>query len=199
MAKFEGYGIGGGAYAAFFSVTVGTTQTTLTSTTPVYVCQAQISTDGAKDDAGVSTFTLDQIQTDSAFYTFVKTYGGTSTGVTPEDISTEDGDQLLGTSANGITVAAGFRGPKIVGGADAGKVLAWFGLVKIAQSSGSVNFSSGTYVKPNLVAVAQKITSDLVIPAAAAKPLQSVSGTTGTGTSVTVAATVSPYGEVTFG
>lgn len=194
MAKFEGYGIGGGAYAAFFSVTVGTTQTTLTSTTPVYVCQAQISTDGAKDDAGVATFTLDQIQTDSAFHTFVKTYAGTSTGVVPEDVPFEDGDTRLGSAANGTTVAAGFKGPKIVGGTDAGKIMAWFGLVKIAQSSGSVNFSSGTYVKPNLVAIAQKLEKDLLIPNTVATNFQAVTA----GSTLTIGATTSPYGEVSF-
>ena len=193
MAKFEGYGIGGGAYAAFFTITVGT-QTALASTTPVYVCQAQISTDGAKDDAGVPTFTLDQIQTDSAFHTFVKTYAGTSTGVVPEDVPFEDGDTRLGAAATGTTVAAGFKGPKIVGGNDNGKIMSWFGIVKISQSSGSVNFSSGTYVKPNLVAIAQKLEKDLVIPAAVATNFQAVTG----GSTLTVSATNSPYGDVSF-
>jgi len=193
MAKFEGYGIGGGAYSAFYSITVGTTQTTLASTTPVYTCQAQISTDGAKDDAGVPTFTLDQIQTDSAFFTFVKTYAGVSTGVTPEDVPFEDGDTRLGSAATGTTLAAGFKGPKIAGGTDNGKTLSYFGLFKVAQNSGSINFSSGTYIKPNLVCIAQKLEKDLIIP----QTVHALFATTGT--SQTIGATTAPYGDVVFG
>lgn len=183
---FSGYGIGGGALAAFYTVTVGTTQTALASTTPVYTCQGQISTDAAKDDAGVATFTLDQIQADSAFFTFVKTYAGAITGVTPEDLNLEDGTQKLGASANATTLAAAFKGPQIVGGTDNGKQLFWAGLVALAQSSGSVNFSSGTYIKPSLVATAQKITQPLVFAAGVLKDF-TASGTTST--SVTVATT----------
>lgn len=192
---FSGYGIGGGALAAFYTVTVGTTQTTLASTTPVYTCQGQISTDAAKDDAGVATFTLDQIQADSAFFTFVKTYAGVVTGVTPEDLSLEDGAQQLGASATGTTLGAAFKGPKLVGGTDDGKILYWTGLVKLAQSSGSVNFSAGTYVKPSLVAVAQKIATDLQIASGVLNNFTSAT----TAAAVTVAASTEAYGKWNVG
>ena len=188
---FSGYGIGGGALSAFYTVVVGTTQTTLASTTPVYTCQGQISTDAAKDDAGVTTFTLDQIQADSAFFAFVKTYAGVVTGVTPEDITLEDGAQQLGAAATGTTLAAAFKGPKIVGGTDANKNLYWTGLVKLAQQSGSVNFSAGTYVKPSLVAIAQKITSDLQF---ASGVLSNFTAAT-TASAVTVSASTEAYGK----
>lgn len=193
---FSGYGIGGGALAAFYTVTVGTTQTTLASTTPVYTCQGQISTDAAKDDSGVPTFTLDQIQADSAFFTFVKTYAGVVSGVTPEDLSLEDGAQQLGASATGTTLAAAFKGPKIIGGTDDGKTMFWTGLVKLSQSSGSVNFSSGTYIKPSLVATAQKITSDLVFGANVLAKFTTAAGTTSV--AVTVGATTDTYGQWNF-
>ena len=193
---FSGYGVNGGALAAFYTVTVGTTQTTLASTTPVYTCQGQISTDAAKDDAGVPTFTLDQIQADSEFFTFVKTYAGTVTGVTPEDLTLEDGVQQLGASATGTTLAAAFKGPKIVGGTDNGKTMFWTGLVKLAQSSGSVNFSAGTYVKPSLVATAQKITSDLTFGANVLAKFTTAAGTTSA--AVTVAASTEAYGAWQF-
>lgn len=187
---FSGYGIGGGALAAFYTVTVGTTQTTLASTTPVYTCQGQISTDAAKDDAGVATFTLDQIQADSAFFTFVKTYAGTVTGVTPEDLTLEDGTQKLGASANATVIAAAFKGPKIVGGTDNNKQLFWTGLVALAQSSGSVNFAAGSYIKPSLVATAQKIEQPLQFGAGVLKDF-TAGGTTSTAITV---ATTEAYG-----
>lgn len=194
MASFDGIGIGGGAYAAFFTVTVGTTQTALASTTPVYTCDGQISTDGAKDDSGIPTFTLDQIKTDSAFHTFVKTYAGKPTGTTNEDISLESGKQQLGAASTGTTLAGAFKGPEIVGGADNGKIMSWFGLVKVARNSGSVNFSAGTYVKPNLVCIAQEITQDLVIPATVATTFQAATS----GVTITVAKSTSPYGDWSF-
>jgi hypothetical protein len=193
MGLFSGYGIGGGAYASFFSITVGTSQTALASTTPVYTCQGQISTDAAKDDSGVPTFSLEQIQMDSAFYTFVKTYGGTVTGVTAEDITLEDGVVKQGAAATGTNIAMGVKGPKIVGGSDDGKYWAYYGVVSVAKNSGSVNFAGGTYGKPNLVLVAQKLEKDLVIPSTVAANFQ-----TGSGTTVTVAVTTDPYGKVDF-
>lgn len=191
---FSGYGNGGGALAAFYTVTVGATQTTLASTTPVYTCQGQISTDAAKDDAGIPTFTLDQIQTDSAFFTFVKTYAGVVTGVTNEDMTLEDGTKQLGASSNSTTLAAAFKGPKIVGGTDNGKTMFWTGLVKLAQSSGSVNFSAGTYVKPSLVATADKITQPLQFGAGVLKDF-TTGGTTSTAVTV---ATTEAYGAWQF-
>ena len=191
---FSGYGIGGGAYAGFYSVTVGTSQTTLTSTTPVYICQAQITSDGAKDDGGIPTWTLDQIQMDSAFFNFVKTYGGKVTGASAEDIGLEDGATKPGATATSITVAGIFKGPQIVGGTDDGKTMSWAGLVAVSKASGSVNFANSTYVKPNLVAVAQKITQDLILPNTVMKDYQ----TSTSGVAVTVTATADAYGVVTF-
>lgn len=194
MGVFSGYGVGGGAYAGFYTVNVGTTQTALASTTPVYVCQGQISSDGAKDDAGVPTWTLDQIQMDSAFFTFVKTYAGTVTGQTAEDVQLEDGVQRTGAVSGATTLAMIAKGPKIVGGTDNDKIMSWAGLVAVAKSSGSVNFASGTYVKPNLVAVAQKIEKDLILPSSVMVNYQAST----TGVAVTVTATADAYGVVTF-
>lgn len=191
MGVFSGYGIGGGAYTAFYGVTVGTTQTTLASTTPLYSCESQISTDGAKDDSGVTTFTMEQIQADKAFFDFIKTNAPAATGTVPEDINLEDATQLLGAQAGGTLMCQGVKGPQIVGGTDNGKRLYWLGLTRISASSGSVNFSSGTYVKPTLVSVAQKITQDLTVPANVAKNFQS----TTTGTTVTVSAATEAYGK----
>lgn len=187
---FTGYGIGGGNLAAFYGVTVGATQTTLSSTTAVYVSDAQITTDGANDDAGIPTFTLEQIKVDGAFWTFIYAAIGVATGVTPEDLNLEDGTSQLGSAATGTLYASAFRGPVIAGGTDDGKRVYWGGLTKLAKSSGSVNFASGTYIKPNIVAVAQKIEKDLNFSTV----LGTFASTAGT-TSTIIAASTHPYGK----
>lgn len=179
----------GGRRADFYSVTIGTTQTTLTSTTPVYTCLEQISSDGANDDNGVRTWSLDQIQSDSAFFTFCNTYApGGGAGI-PEDLTMEDGELIAGASSTGTTLALSVRGALISGGTDDGKRLSWHGLVKISKTSGSVNFSGLTYVKPTLQATTTAITADLVMPSTV---LTSYCTTPAT---VTLSSTTNTYGK----
>lgn len=188
----SGYVINGGRKAEFFTVTVGTTQTAFGSTTPVYTCNSQITSDGANDDNGIRTWTLDQVQADSAYWSFVQTYAPASTSsATTEELTMEDGEIISGASAGSTTLAMLVRGSTISGGADNGKRLAWAGLVKVSKSSGSVNFAGTAYVKPTLTAVATSITTDLVVPSAV---LTSYTATTAA--SVTIAATSYPYGKM---
>lgn len=187
----SGYVINGGRRASFFSVTVGASQTTLTSTTAVYVCTSQITSDGAKDDAGVVTWNIEQIQADSAYWTFVDTYAPATASIsTSEELGMEDGEQISGQVTGGTTLAMLVAGAKITGGTDNGKQLAWGGLVKVAKSSGSVNFAGTAYVKPTLSAVASSITADLVIPSTC------MTGFATTPATVTIAATTHPFGKV---
>lgn len=188
----NGYVINGGRKAEFFTVTVGTTQTVLGSTTPVYTCDSQITSDGANDDNGIRTWTLDQVQADTAYWSFVQTYAPASTSsATTEELTMEDGEIISGTAAGSTTLAMLVRGATITGGADNGKRIAWGGLVKVGKTSGSVNFAGTAYVKPTLTAVATSITTDLVLPSAV---LGSYTSTTAT--SVTIAATSYPYGKM---
>lgn len=188
----SGYVINGGRKAAFFTVTVGTTQTSFASTTPVYTCDSQITSDGANDDNGIRTWTLDQVQADTLYWTFVQTYAPASTSsATTEELTMEDGEIISGSSAGSTTLAMLVRGATISGGSDDGKRLAWAGLVKVSKSSGSVNFAGTAYVKPTLTAVATSITTDLVVPSAV---LGSYTSTTAA--SVTIAATSYPYGRM---
>lgn len=184
--------INGGRKAEFFTVTVGTTTTVLASTTPVYVCSSQITSDGANDDNGVRTWTLDQVQADSAYWTFVQTYAPSSTtSATTEELTMEDGEIISGASAGSTTLAMLVRGATITGGTDNGKRLAWAGLVKVSKSSGSVNFAGTSYVKPTLSAIATSITTDLVLPSTVL-----TSYTAGTASTVTIAATTHPFGKM---
>lgn len=188
----SGYVINGGRKAEFFTVTVGTTQTTFASTTPVYTCNSQITSDGANDDNGIRTWTLDQVQADALYWSFVQTYAPASTSsATTEELTMEDGEIISGTSAGSTTLAMLVRGAAISGGASDGHRLAWAGLVKVAKSSGSVNFAGTAYVKPTLTAIATSITTDLLVPSAVL-----TSYTSTTATSVTVAATSYPYGKM---
>lgn len=188
----SGYVINGGRKAEFFTVTVGTTQTAFGSTTPVYTCNSQITSDGANDDNGIRTWTLDQVQADGAYWSFVQTYAPASTSsATTEELTMEDGEIISGASAGSTTLAMLVRGSTISSGSDDGKRLAWAGLVKVSKSSGSVNFAGTAYVKPTLTAVATSITTDLVIPSSVLGSYTSTTAVT-----VTVAATSYPYGKM---
>jgi len=185
----QGYGIGGGRRLEAFSVTIGTTQTTLAATTPVYTCLEQISSDGAKDEGGVTTWALDQMDVSQAFDTFITTYAPAD-GVQPtEDITFEDGVLLSGASALGTPLAIAVRGPLITGGVDAGKRMSWFGLCKMVKSSGSVNFGGNTYIKPPITLVATEISYDLVFPSAVLTSFLVAPAT------ITVAATNAKFGK----
>lgn len=191
----SGYVINGGRKAEFFTVTVGTTQTTFASTTPVYTCASQITSDGANDDNGIRTWTLDQVQADKLYWDFVQTYAPASTSsATTEELTMEDGEIISGASAGSTTLAMLVRGATVKDGASNGKRLAWAGLVKVSKSSGSVNFAGTAYVKPTLTAIATSITTDLVLPSAA---LASYVGSTAvTPVTVTIAASTYPYGKM---
>ena len=181
--------INGGRRADFYSVTIGTTQTVLASSTPVYTCLEQISSDGAKDDNGNITWVLDQIQSDSAFFSFVSTYAPSGGSGTPEDLTMEDGELIAGASSIGTTLALSVRGALVEGGTDNAKRVSWHGLVKVSKTSGSVNFSGLSYVKPTLQAVSTAITVDLLIPSAV---LTSYAVTPST---QTIPATTFPHGK----
>ena len=189
--SFNGRIVGGGAYAALFTVTVGSTQTTLASTTPVYTCQAQITTDAALDDSGIPTFTLEQFQADSAFFNFVKTYRGSIQATPPEDLVKEDGKRLLGT-ATGTVLAYLIKGGEVVEGTDNGKRLIFGGLARLVKSSGSVNLAAGAYNRPSLSFVGEEITQPLTFATAVVGLVAST-----TGTAWTLSTTQEAYGAVT--
>ena len=162
MAQISG--VGGGRRLEAFSVTVGTTQTTLASTTPVYTCTEQISSDGSKDDGGAVTWALDQMDVSTAYQTFVDTYAPADGISGTEDVTMEDGELRLGASAVGTSIGVAVRGPLISGGTDDGKRMSWLGLCKLQKTSGSVNFSGNTYIKPPINLVSTAIEYDLVFP-----------------------------------
>lgn len=189
--SISGYVINGGRRASFYSVTIGTTQTTLTSTAAVYTCTSQITSDGAKDDSGVVTWTIEQVQADQTYWTFVETYAPPTASIsTSEELTLEDGTIISGQVTGGTTLAMLVKGAAITGGTDAGKLISWAGLVKVAKSSGSINFAGTAYVKPTLSATATSISSNLILPSTVMADFAS------TNTAVTVFATSHPYGKV---
>jgi hypothetical protein len=191
----SGYVINGGRKAEFFTITVGTTQTTFASTTPVYTCEAQITSDGANDDNGIRTWTLDQVQADKLYWDFVQTYAPASTSsATTEELTMENGEIISGASAGSTELAMLVKGAKIKGGLSDGMRLAWAGLVKVSKSSGSVNFAGTAYVKPTLTAIASSITTNLVVPSAVLNDYVGLTSTTIT--TVTIGASTYPYGKM---
>jgi hypothetical protein len=183
----------GGNRSDFWGVTIGTTQTTLSTTVPVFTTTEKITSDGSRDDGGIVTWTFDQMRADSGFFTFANLYAPAD-GVQPlADVTQEDGVLISGAAASGTALAMGVRGALIMDGPDQGKRISWLGLVKLAKSTGSINFAGNEYVKPTLVAVATKIDADLLFPSAV---LTSYMVTPAT---VTVAATNAAFGTWVIG
>jgi hypothetical protein len=149
--------IHGGRTVAFYTYTDGTTPSV--GLTAVFTGADQISTDVAKDDTGLATITIEQIQDDETFATFIRTYAPQSEGGGIEDILFEDGTQLLG-AASGTKLVAVVKGGVAVGG-DKTKVFACVG--SLSKASGSWSQSGNTYNRPSLVFTAAAIETDVTL------------------------------------
>lgn len=155
--------VNGGRYLAVYTATNGTTPTV--GTTAVYTNSDQIDTDVAFNDQGVATVTVNQVQDDEAFATFIDTYArptASSTG-TPEDITFEDGSTTLGAAAAGTLLYIIVKGGAVSGGSSdtKRKVFHMFGVAQ--KSSGSWNQSGNVYNKPTLSFVAQAVEGTITI------------------------------------
>jgi len=179
--------IHGGRSISFYTFTNGTTPTI--GTTPLFVGTDQISTDVAKDDTGLATVTIEQIQDDEDFATFVRTYAPQSEGGGIEDITFEDGVQLLGV-ASGTQLFAVIKGGTQVG-SDKVKTFALAG--SLSKASGSWSQSGNTYNRPSLVFTAVAIEGDVEISSAL------FSGVMTTATTKTLDSDLDKYGAVYYG
>lgn len=150
MAKI----VGGGNLVKFYTVT-NTSGGWAIGATAVFECSDQINTDVAFDDQGVATITIEQIQDDATLNTFIETYGrpSASSSGTPEDITFENGGQLLGAANTGTPLLAIVKGGTQTGGET--KVFA--SVITLGRSSGSWSQSGNTYNRPSLVAVSQPV------------------------------------------
>lgn len=179
--------IHGGRSIAFYTFTNGTTPTI--GTTPVFTGTDQISTDVSKDDTGLATITIEQIQDDETFQTFIRTYAPQNEGGGIEDITFEDGEQLLG-SASGTQLFAIVKGGTQVNGT-AVKVFAVAG--SLSKASGSWSQSGNTYNRPSLVFTSVAIGGDTTLSSTL------FSGMMTTPTGKTMDADLDKYGAVYFG
>jgi hypothetical protein len=144
--------IGGGRLVKFFTVT-NTSGGWAIGASAVYECAEQINTDISFDDNGVATITIEQIQDDATLNAFIEAYArptAASSG-TPEDITYEDGTQLLGAANSGTALLAFVKGGTISGGA----TKSFVAVVVVGKSTGSFSQSGNTYNRPSMVAVAQ--------------------------------------------
>lgn len=146
--------VGGGRLVKFYTVT-NTGTTFAIGASAVFECSDQINTDIASDDQGVHTVTIEQIQDDKTLMDFIEAYGRptASSSGTPEDITFENGDQLLGAANTGTPLLMLVKGGTISGGAN--KTFA--AVVTLGRSSGSFSQSGNTYNRPTLTAVAQPV------------------------------------------
>lgn len=159
-----GYVISGGRALYVFTATNGTTPSVGAS--PVFSATDQIDTDIAFDDQGSATVTINQIQDDEAYYTFIENYAkptAASAG-TPEDITFEDGVAKLGAASANTALYIIVKGGIVTGtGTSVGKRKA-FHMIGVAQkSSGSFNQSGNVYNKPTLSFVAQALEGTLTV------------------------------------
>lgn len=180
--------IHGGRSIAFYAVT--NTATTMTvGTTPLFTGSEQISTDVAKDDTGLATITIEQIQDDETLAAFIRTYAPQNEGGGIEDITFENGTQLLG-AASGTQLLAVVKGGTQVGG-DKVKVFACVG--SLSKSSGSWSQSGNTYNRPSLVFTAAALEGDLTLSSVL------FSGMLTTPTQTVLDSDLDKYGAVIYG
>jgi hypothetical protein len=179
--------IHGGRSIWFYTATNGTTPTV--GSTPVATFTDQISTDVSKDDSGVATITIEQVQDDSTFYAFIRTYAPQSEGGGIEDLLFEDGSQELG-NASGTKLVAVVKGGVEVNGT-ARKGFACMGA--LSKASGSWSQAGNTYSRPTLVFTSVALQGDLALGTAL------VSGAMTTAATQTLDSDLDKYGKVFFG
>jgi hypothetical protein len=155
--------ISGGRRLQLYTGTFTSSPTSIAANAALTLTE-QISTDVSRDDAGVLTITLEQIDATSTFYTFLRTYASPADGKAPEDITYEDNVDLLGAANVGAKFLALVRGGLVSGGPDAGKRMSVAAVVSVARSSGSFSQSGGTYARPSLALTSYPLDYNVVIP-----------------------------------
>ena len=179
--------IGGGRIINFFRFTNGTSPTL--GVTSLYSFGDQISTDVSIDNTGIWTITIDQIQDDAAFNTFIETEKDyTIAGV--ETVTYEDGIIQLANSNS--TLYAIIRGGVVAGGASAAAR-------KVATAAVVLDLSSGAFKQEG----AKYNRSKIVLKSVAVQGTVTILATHFNSCMVTVAAktqtTSQPYGRVFYG
>lgn len=179
--------IAGGRYVQFVTFTNGTTPSI--GTTVIASFADQISTDIAIDNTGVWTMTIDQIQDDEAYNTFIETYRDFSiAGV--ESITYENGSKQDANSNK--TLLAIVKGGNVAGGTSAGKQkVAAFACV-LDLSSGAWKQEGAKYSRPKLMFKSVEIGGSITIPSAL------FSGVAVTAATQTATTSNGKYGRVFF-
>jgi hypothetical protein len=179
--------INGGRYVQFVTFTNGTTPSI--GATVVASFADQISTDIAIDNTGVWTMTIDQIQDDEAYNTFIETYKDYAiAGV--ESITYENGAKQNANSNK--TLYAIVKGGNVAGGSSAGKnKVAAFACI-LDLSSGAWKQEGAKYSRPRLVFQSVEVQGTITIPPALLSAVASTTAATQTQT------TSQKYGRVYF-
>lgn len=152
--------ISGGRYITFYRFTNGTSPTV--GVTMLYSFADQISTDISIDNNGLWQISIDNIQDDEAYNTFIETEKDfTIAGV--EAIKYEDGvDQL---AASNSTLLAIIKGGLVAGGSSAGKQKCAASAVILDLSSGAWKQEGSKYTRPKILLKSIAVQGVVTIPA----------------------------------
>ena len=179
--------IAGGRYVQFVTMTNGTAPTI--GATVVASFADQVSTDIAIDGAGQWTMTIDHIQDDEAYNTFIETYRD-FTIANVESITYEDG--TIQSVVSNKTLLAVVKGGNVAGGSTAGKNKVCVFPCVLDLSSGAWKQEGAKYSRPKLMFKGVAAQGTVTIPPAL---LSGVASTTSATQTIT---TSQKYGRVYF-
>jgi len=179
--------IAGGRYVQFVTFTNGATPTI--GSTVVASFADQVSTDIAIDGAGMWTMTIDHIQDDEAYNTFVETYRDFAIA-NVESITYEDG--TIQTANSNKTLLAIVKGGTVAGGSSSGKNKVCAFPCVLDLSAGAWKQEGAKYSRPKLMFKGVASQGTVTIPPAL---LSAVASTTAATQTIT---TSQKYGRVYF-
>ena len=180
--------IAGGRFVQFVTMTNGTTPAI--GSTVVASFADQVSTDIAIDGAGQWTMTIDHIQDDEAYNTFIETYRDFAIA-NVESITYEDGTIQAATSNK--TLFAIVKGGNVAGGASAGKNKVCAFPCVLDLSSGAWKQEGAKYSRPKLMFKGVAAQGTVTIPPALLTAVASV-----TSPATQTLTTSQKYGRVYF-
>lgn len=108
-----------------------------------------LNSDVTKDDTGVPSLKIEQVQDDAAFQTFLETYISSSPTVA-EDLTFEDGTKQLGSSGSNSQLVAIVYGGIVSGGSSDGKRKVWIFPCRLKSSAGAYKQEGEKYSRPSL-------------------------------------------------
>jgi len=152
--------INGGRFIALYRFTNGLTPTL--GATLLYTFGDQIKTDVSQDSNGVYTVTIDQIQDDEAYNTFVETEKDFATAGVEEIVYEDNAIQAPASSKQLLAI---IKGGIVVGGASDGKQKVAAIPCIMDLSSGGYSQEAKKYSRPKIMLKSIALQGNITIPA----------------------------------